>query len=180
MDVLLSNEYRYTHNELPYLLSMCTHLLFIPIELDPTWTYTKTEFTQTHTRTHTYIHTHHRVYWHIYMQFFPQPTSCTRTIYVTSINKSPTSGGLPEVKKHSLRKTHTKEHFKRSCTIAFFFLIQSQPTWEPRWSSGYTFRLSSGKPGFDARSWLPHHSSFHCIYPLYSSSSDGWGLKMAF
>ena len=24
-----------------------------------------------------------------------------------------------------------------------------------------------------------YHSSFHCIYPSYSSSSDGWGRKMA-
>ena len=31
------------------------------------------------------------------------------------------------------------------------------PSWEPRWSSGYTSRLSSGRPGFDARSWLPAH-----------------------
>ena len=51
---------------------------------------------------------------------------------------------------------------------------------EPRWSSGYRSRLSSGRPGFCFPELAPtYHPSVHCIYPLYSSSSVGWGRKMA-
>ena len=59
-------------------------------------------------------------------------------------------------------------------TIMFTSIIVS----EPQWSSGYTSRLSSGRPVFHSQSWLTH-SSFHCIYSSCSSSSVRWGGKMS-
>ena len=58
-------------------------------------------------------------------------------------------------------------------------LMYSSRIRKPRWSSGYTSRLSSGSPGFHSRSWLPHISHIYIVYQSYLSSSDGWGLKMA-
>ena len=65
-----------------------------------------------------------------------------------------------------------------SFMIAFAFSFKIKPYFFNIEGASQASRLSSGRPGFDARSWLPHHSSFHCIYPSYSSSSDRWGRNM--
>ena len=42
------------------------------------------------------------------------------------------------------------------CTSRRATYKQIHQSWQPRWLSGHTSRLSSGRPGFGSRSWLPH------------------------
>ena len=46
---------------------------------------------------------------------------------------------------------------------------------EPRWSSDYTSRLSSGRPGFDPRRWLPHIIHLVVVYirRIHHRPTDG-------
>ena len=64
-------------------------------------------------------------------------------------------------------KVHACLLASQSCTFL--------PSREPRWSSGYTSHLSSGRPGFDSRSWLPHiiHLFIVYIYRIHHRQSDG-------
>ena len=71
--------------------------------------------------------------------------------------------------------------YKYTCVFLWWFLHWG----EPQWSSGYTSLLSSGRPGFDSRSWLPYIIHLFIVYIHrihYHRPSDGdvrcWTRKM--